>query len=376
VPTTRAQEVGEPASFRPTIEEALSEYEAGNYPEASALFAKAHALYPSARTLRGLAVCAFELRTYAKSIGYLESALASTIRPLEGAMRADLERLLARAYNFVATVKLEVEPAVARVSVDGAPYVPVGEVSQRLDIGRHELTFKAAGFVDERHPYTVESAGALELSVHLRPLAPASTSAARPEAGAPTPARRRMPWGLGGSALALGVGCFAAASSLSLHKQDLAEKFVNTFTRSDRYVEAQAEWRSARVPPYVVAAAGSAVLTLGALTVLLSAEGGRAPRWIGWVSGAAGVGLASWGLYDIVQGGPCTSPDERTCAMAQGQLDRGALVMLGALPPLTFAITSLLGAALAPDRDGTARWTVHPLVMQQGSGLQAKVRWF
>ncbi|MEY4512912.1 MAG: hypothetical protein RLZZ450_5034 [Pseudomonadota bacterium] len=57
-----AQDRLEVPGYRETIAEALIEYEAHNYLEARTLFERAHKLYPNARTLRGLAVVAFELR--------------------------------------------------------------------------------------------------------------------------------------------------------------------------------------------------------------------------------------------------------------------------------------------------------------------------
>ena len=115
-----AQEV-EPKGYRAAIDEALSEYQALNFEEARALFAKAHALFPNARTLRGLGMVEFERRNYRASADYLTQALASQVRPLEGELRTATEQLLERARGFLGEIRLSVEPTDARVLLDGEP---------------------------------------------------------------------------------------------------------------------------------------------------------------------------------------------------------------------------------------------------------------
>src|SRR5262245_26780211 len=79
------------------IRTALAEMDAGNFAEARALFGKAHAMQPSARTLRGLGYVEFELRRYTQSVRYLRSALQESKRSLEPALRREVERMLERA---------------------------------------------------------------------------------------------------------------------------------------------------------------------------------------------------------------------------------------------------------------------------------------
>jgi hypothetical protein len=63
--------------YREAIDEALAEYAAQNFLEAMSMFARAHKLSPSARTLRGLGSASFELHRYSESVSFLEQALAS-----------------------------------------------------------------------------------------------------------------------------------------------------------------------------------------------------------------------------------------------------------------------------------------------------------
>ena len=148
-PAAAAEPSAEPAAYRGVVREALSEYTAKNFPEARALFAEAHRLYPNARTLRGLGMTAFELRSYRESIAYLNEALASSVKPLDAALRAETERLLARAERFVGKLNLAVNPASAEVLLDGNPLQNVEGVPLLLEVGEHSLEFRAEGYAPE-----------------------------------------------------------------------------------------------------------------------------------------------------------------------------------------------------------------------------------
>lgn len=149
VGSAQAQEPIEPPAYRGVVREALSEYTAKNFPEARALFAEAHRLYPNARTLRGLGMTAFELRSYRESIAYLSEALASQVKPLDGSLRAETERLLARAERFVGKLNLEVNPASAEVLLDGNLIQVAAGTPLLLEVGEHALEFRADGYTSE-----------------------------------------------------------------------------------------------------------------------------------------------------------------------------------------------------------------------------------
>ena len=117
----------EPHGYRTAINEALAEYKAGHFEEARSLFAEAHGIYPNARTLRGLGMTAYELRRYRESIEYLDGALASPVKPLDGRLRTETESLLSRAYRFVARLRLVLTPPNTLVGIDGHPGTPAPE---------------------------------------------------------------------------------------------------------------------------------------------------------------------------------------------------------------------------------------------------------
>lgn len=76
----RSDYVAEPTGYRELIAEAVAEYEARHFEEARALFRRAHAMFPNARTMRGQGMAEFELRNYRGAIQCFESALSSRAR--------------------------------------------------------------------------------------------------------------------------------------------------------------------------------------------------------------------------------------------------------------------------------------------------------
>ncbi|MDB4975806.1 MAG: hypothetical protein JWN48_4147 [Myxococcaceae bacterium] len=182
----QALESTEVPGYRAAIDEALAEYELGGYLEARTLFARAHELYPNARTLRGLGLVSFELRRYAESAAFLEQALASKEKPIEGTMRDGVEQLLARARGFVATIEVALEPSDAAISVDGAKAVLQQGATLLLDGGKHELEFEAPGFLSEHRAYTVVGGERLQWNISLRSTGMHGDPSQRSEDGGPT----------------------------------------------------------------------------------------------------------------------------------------------------------------------------------------------
>ncbi len=127
------------AAYRRTIDDAVSEFGAGRFEEARALFKRAHALSPNARTLRGLGMTAFELRAYVQAMRELRAALADNRKALEGEMRAKTEELIDKASKFVGVVRVELEPASTSLLIDGKPPTPEPDGAFLLDAGTHVI---------------------------------------------------------------------------------------------------------------------------------------------------------------------------------------------------------------------------------------------
>jgi hypothetical protein len=157
----------EPASYRKTIEEAVREFEARNYAEARALFEQAHALYPNARTERGMGFAEFELRHYGQGIVHLEAALSSTTKPLTAELRRETEELLERAKGFVAYVRVDAKPASAAVLIDGVTVeLPAGEPLM-LEVGDHMIEARAPGYTPERRKLNLRGGEEQQLTLVL-----------------------------------------------------------------------------------------------------------------------------------------------------------------------------------------------------------------
>jgi hypothetical protein len=137
-PAARAQE----DDYATLIREALVEYNSGNWAEAHLLFQRAHALRPSARTLRGMGLANYERRSYVAAIRDLDASLASTESPLSAEQRATTERALARAREYVAIYTLEVPAGVAVLIVDGQRTPLAEDLRISLDPGKHVLSVK------------------------------------------------------------------------------------------------------------------------------------------------------------------------------------------------------------------------------------------
>jgi hypothetical protein len=184
-----AQETPRPAAtadgeaYREPVRAALDAFAAKNWVEARRLFSVAHQLEPSARTLRGLGMVAFEMQDYVQARGLLRTALDDARKPLEGDLRGETEALLERTHGLLGRVSLHVVPAEARVLFDGAPVADAdGEVW--IAAGTHVITVEAAGHTRRTQTIGVAAGGRVELKVQLEPAQPlpAESDTARSQA--------------------------------------------------------------------------------------------------------------------------------------------------------------------------------------------------
>ncbi|MDB4977298.1 MAG: hypothetical protein JWN48_5639 [Myxococcaceae bacterium] len=187
-PAPAAPRVVETPAYKALINDAIKEYEARHFEEARSLFVKAIAIVPSARALRGLGMSEFELRDYADSANSLQQALASNVRPLEGALRAETERLLERARGFVARLSVAVEPGVATVVVDGVPVQLGAQGNLVLEVGDHTLEFRAEGYRPESRRLKVKGGEEEQMRIVL----PASEE--QVNLRVPNPSPQPQPW--------------------------------------------------------------------------------------------------------------------------------------------------------------------------------------
>jgi hypothetical protein len=219
VPPARAQEPVDPAHYQMLIDEGIREYGLRNFAESRSLLTRAQAHFPNARALRAIGMAEFELRNYSASASALAAALASEVRALEGAQRAEAEQLLARAENFLTHVTVFGWPWPSVVHVDGVPVQlsPGGELV--LEVGDHELEFALPGHLGERRRVRAVGAEWLTLHVSLLPIivtpfaeagyGPTLRTSAPPSDAVAASSRQRWIWSgvlLVSVALAAGLG--------------------------------------------------------------------------------------------------------------------------------------------------------------------------
>lgn len=144
--SSASHEPDSPLGYQAAADLGLAEFERGNYLEARARFAEAHRLWPNARSLRALGYCEYELKNYVASLDLLEQALASTVRPLSEAQRAETAELIARARGYVARYTFSVFPRDTRLTIDGVVPVLDAHNGLTLPVGAHTLEAQATGY--------------------------------------------------------------------------------------------------------------------------------------------------------------------------------------------------------------------------------------
>lgn len=229
--SARAEPPAQNASYEDTIRHAVEEYSLGHWTEARFFFARAHALNPNARTLRGLGLTCYESRNYVEAIGYFKQALASTEQPLTDKMRADIAQLLQQSEQFVTRVIVTLDPSSAALEVDHVPRELTDGVLL-LDPGEHQLSASAEGHAPVQE--TIHAAGG-EQRVALRlprkaesapVLVQQPTAAPAPALASSTGGSDLAPYivmGAGGAALIAGAVLVGIAASDKSAVENAAE---------------------------------------------------------------------------------------------------------------------------------------------------------
>lgn len=138
----------ESSRYRAIIREAVAEFSAGRWEEARALFTKAHRINPSARTLRGLGMTAFELRNYVEARQMLSQAMQSKVLPLTEVQRTHTQHLLERTNAFIGVYTIHA-PIGTSLLVDGQPPDLDNEGRLLMNGGRHMVTASLQGYANQ-----------------------------------------------------------------------------------------------------------------------------------------------------------------------------------------------------------------------------------
>lgn len=154
--------------YQSLTEAAVEEHSLGHYEEARALFARAHAIQPNARTLWGMGTAAFEARQYVDTIQLFQAALVDKRKPLTAEQRQRVEALLKRCANFVVRLRIRTQPENATLSVDGHTVEPDAQGIVLLDAGTHQVVASSSGYRETVRSIRWE-AGEATLDVALEP---------------------------------------------------------------------------------------------------------------------------------------------------------------------------------------------------------------
>jgi hypothetical protein len=126
----------EPDVLTAELEAAVAAYEAGDLERARTGFEAVHAIAPSARTYRSLALVAFRQSRFEDAVALLDMSLASDVKPLGATMRRDAESLRAEAAAELAASRMEpVRPAPALAPPEVAA-VGASDVAKRPESPR------------------------------------------------------------------------------------------------------------------------------------------------------------------------------------------------------------------------------------------------
>lgn len=162
--------------YRELIGKALQEYSLGHWPEARVFFSDAHALWPNARTLRGLGMTCYEARSYVEAIDFLERALKDKTQPLTPKLASESQSILSQAKRFVATARFFITPDAAQLTIDDRPVHYNDDGVVLLDPGDHRLQAWSSGYRTEERTINAEAGSELRVRIELEPNRPVQSS--------------------------------------------------------------------------------------------------------------------------------------------------------------------------------------------------------
>lgn len=266
------------AAFDTEIRFALAAYAREDWSEAERHFRAAHALQPSAQTLRGLAVVAWRQGLLVQGRRLLVQALASDRQPLAGELRSAAESLLLEIEGQLGRYVVAAEPGEATITVDdrdAAAHEPLW-----LAAGEHKLVVALEGHVDHTVTLTVTTGAreTLRISLQPTPVVPAVESPPEPVVRVqPTPpagpalsaAPRRRWLGIGIASAGVLVGSAAVWTTALLRQRRIDERCTREPAGGCTDAQVREHFRNDRVNGLAWTARISAVMgTVGLVTAV------------------------------------------------------------------------------------------------------------
>jgi hypothetical protein len=290
--TAHAQSTPQPTAAAPTaydrfIEDALQAYDAGRFAEARTSFRRAHELMPTARTLRTIGMCSFNLGDYADAAWNLEKARSDTRKPLNDEQQRHVSELIARANQRIGRFRLRVEPASATLSVDQQSALLLDN-ELLLESGHHEIEARAHGYQLARTTLNVEGGDRTTFVLQLVPESNAVAQGgpgAGPDISASQPARSDtqpsssdassvQTW-IGYSTLGLGVASligFGVVSGLAVAEQNKLDDRCPKATCGSAYRSEVDRYDALRTASTITLIAGGTLTALGAVLLFTRSE--------------------------------------------------------------------------------------------------------
>lgn len=298
---TAAEARAEGREYDRAVELGVEEYSRGNWAEAFIAFRQAYRARPGPRPLRGMGIALFEQKRYAEAVAVLEQALAmeDAERPLDAEQRAHVERTLAHARQYAASVVINTQPQNARVEVDGRA---VRGETLLLDGGRYEIVIRHSGYQPERRELEIGLGERRTLTIVLQPQPGAAPDHGDDQSnrddqdGSNT--RTWLGWTVAATgAAALGSGLVLGAVNASDYDALRARCDRGECDGADR--EAVEDGRSRETLTNALIVGGAALAVGGAVLALWpdgqDAEGASAR--VAPHCGPAGCGLTAWGRF-------------------------------------------------------------------------------
>jgi hypothetical protein len=211
--------------------------------------------------------------------------------------------------------------------------------------------------------------------------APAPAPRALPEDARASTARRNLALRVSGiTAFGLGATATIMGAIYTVRHGNDGRALRRVALESDDYEPYRAAWRSSRKRPFQLAIPGAAVASIGA--ALLVAGDADIPIWLASVSGAAALGMLTWGAVELANGETCsdTQSDQLQCSEGRDRAHRGSILMISAAPLVVLPVALLVRTWFrsAPDAtSSSAKWRVTPsLQAQRGAvGLSLDGSW-
>ncbi|MET0388620.1 MAG: PEGA domain-containing protein [Polyangiales bacterium] len=388
------------AAYRDQISKALQEYTLGHWAEARVYFAEAHAIWPNARTFRGLGMTCYEARSYVESIDFLEQALRNTIQPLTPKLAEEARRILDQAKRFVSSVKLELDPSDATLTIDDKPLRPRADGDVLVNPGEHQLDISAPGYQDLHRIVVAEAGQPLRVHATLRSLADDDEAE---ETHAPAPDRAISLASPGGDASAIedaapsepqltlanqlpvvaavigGIGLGGIATGWVFYKLRDHERLTlwqqglgapgQTFIDFDQGALQRYRLRGV----IAMASAGGGSLLLGLAQYFWLPDSPDVPVWA-WVVGAAGAALGLTALAFGIFMPHCEVADARgLCQRTASDPLFAPLLGAHALPFLTLPLMYLLRARLPVEQAQVSLWVPPSSAGRPTDGLGLRV---